>query len=227
MAFTPTGGGAPASPSLGTISTLTNTGAITPTITFTGGHTSATGNVLVFFHGRRTASSVTSTSITVGGVSATEVTSTTTPTTNGHAIASAWVATGVPTGSAEDVVITVAASGAINNPILFVCDIANWSGTTGGVNSVRTTTAASSITVSATVATGKLIMAMGGGINGGLDPFSATGWTKQAEIDNGTADNTDNAAALFSKTSASTSESAVITSAASDENWAASIVEIT
>ncbi|MDF2969668.1 MAG: hypothetical protein K0R61_118 [Microvirga sp.] len=212
---------------IGTVTTLTVSTFITAE-TWSAAHTSTTGSVAVLMIGRVQATPPAMDAVTVGGV---------TITAQGSAFGSAngqsWVwggtASGVPTGSAQDVVVDGSAS-SLGNIILFVTDLVSWTGGVSAGTPVRSTTAGTtSISPTKTLAgTGRRLLAIGGAISGACDPYSATGWTKLGESDNGPNPGSDASAALFTKVggTAGATDGPTVTSATAFDHWAGHILEL-
>lgn len=220
----------PATP-LGTISPpMINSASIAASSTFTGGHTSTTGKVLIAIIGRRHDANPSVSSVTVGGVSATLVIADLTATLVGQAWVWVGIATGVPTGSAQTVVVTTGTANSIGNIVVFAADLVGASGSAGATGTNRLTATASKIVVTSNNRVGnhKLIVAVVGAVNGDCDPYSASGWDKVAEGATGGTDGSDSSAALFTKTGGPAGGPEAITArpAVSDDQLAGAIVEI-
>jgi hypothetical protein len=211
----------------GTVTTLTISSFINDE-TWPAAHTSASGSVAVLMIGRVQGVPPAVDDVIVGGVVLTAQGS-----AFGSANAQSWVwggtASGVPTGSAQDVYVN-GSSATIGNIILFVVDLISWTGGVSAGTAVRSATAGTtSISPTKTLAgTGRRLLAIGGAISGLCDPYSATGWTKLGESDNGPNPGSDSSAALFSKIGGigGATDGPTITSATAFDHWAGHILEL-
>lgn len=204
-------------PSLGSGTLFTNTTNFT-TNTWASAFTAGSTKALIMLVARTSVASVITMTVTYQGVSATQRVFKSEDGAAGQAIGWIGTLTGLTNGAAGDIVVTF--SGQCGNVCGRIVNLNNWSGSVGNgqVTTYHGTTKASQTSSLVVTQTGSLLVGLGGGVSGLLDPFGASGWTKDGEVDCGSSDSTDTAAAFWHKTAGNSGVTESLVSA-SNKNY--------
>lgn len=196
--------------------------------TFAGVHTSSSGKVLIMAIGRCGGATGVVGSWAIGGAAASMHIA-----VMGAGVAQSQIviatATGVPTGSAVDLVLTGHSN--VGNLSGRVYDVQGWSGSVGALASNRSTSGfitSLTATIASLTGSGSLCVAVGGTVNGGCDPYTAAGWTHDFSGESGTSDGGDTSAGFFYCTGGTAGSSLAFTPVGTvgDNMWAVGLLEL-
>lgn len=214
---------------LGAGSTLTDSVNFNTARTWAAAHNPASSKVLLLGGGRCLGSGVDMGTVTLGAATFTQR-AFRAGGSSGKAFVYIGTATGVATGSA--LALEIAGGNNLGNVVFRLYDLNDWGGTVGnsGDNQTDTGTPTSiSASIASLMESSSFCVGVVATVNGGCDPFTASGWTHRLSADCGPNNDSDSAAGFFSTTggSAGASLSFTPTSGTADDQWACALLELT